>query len=59
MAILAMNKLFNLAELLRNLWEFIQPVHMCFVDLEKTYDCVKREVLQAVLWEYGTLGPLS
>ncbi|TWW77407.1 hypothetical protein D4764_12G0007970 [Takifugu flavidus] len=23
-------------------WEFAQPVHMCFVDLEKAFDCVPR-----------------
>ncbi|KAK3547532.1 hypothetical protein QTP86_021516, partial [Hemibagrus guttatus] len=39
-------------------WEFAQPVHMCFVDLEKAFDHVPRGILWEVLGEYGVRGPL-
>ncbi|KAK3523662.1 hypothetical protein QTP70_006725 [Hemibagrus guttatus] len=39
-------------------WEFAQPVNMCFVDLEKTFNHVPCGILWEVLWEYGVRGPL-
>ena len=34
-------------------WEFAQPVHMCFVDLEKAFEYVPHCILWEVLQEYG------
>ena len=37
------DQLYTLCRILEGAWEFAQPVHMCFVDLEKAFNCVPQE----------------
>ncbi|TWW56339.1 Plexin-A1 Semaphorin receptor NOV, partial [Takifugu flavidus] len=52
------DQLYTLSRVFEGPWEFAQPVHMCFVDLEKAFDHVPRVVLWGVLREYLVPGPL-
>ena len=52
-----LDQLYTLRRVLEGSWEFAQPVHMCFVDLEKVFDYVPCGILWEVLQEYGVGGP--
>ncbi|KAI3356692.1 hypothetical protein L3Q82_003377 [Scortum barcoo] len=49
---------YTLRRVLEGLWEFAQPVHICFVDLEKAFNRVPHGILWGLLHEYGVRGPL-
>ena len=53
-----MDQIFALQQIYEKSWEYAKEVNACFVDLEKTYDCIPRDKLWAVLLQYGIGGQL-
>ena len=47
---------YTLVMVLEGVWELAQPFHICFVNLEKAYDCVPQGVLWMVLQGRGIDG---
>ena len=52
------DQLFTLRQVFEKAWEFAKPVYTAFIDSEKTYDRVPRDLLWNVLKEYGISGRL-
>jgi hypothetical protein len=42
-----------ISETLEKKWEYNETVHQLFIDFEKAYDSVSREVLHNILIEFG------
>ena len=45
--------IFCIRQMLEKKWEYTEEVHHRFIDLEKAYDSVRREVLYKILIEFG------
>ncbi|XP_077065604.1 pancreatic secretory granule membrane major glycoprotein GP2-like [Siphateles boraxobius] len=54
-----LDQLYTLYRVLEGSWEFAQPIHMCFVDLEKAFDCVPRGGLYAAESCASSTGSIS
>ena len=53
-----LDQLYTLAWLLEGAWDFAEPDHMCFVDVEKAYGHISQSVLWAGFQKYGVDGLL-
>jgi hypothetical protein len=47
------DQIFCICQILEKKWEYNETVHQLFIDLKKTYDSVRREVLYNILIEFG------
>jgi len=50
---LTTNQIFCIHQILEKKWESNGTMHQLFVDFEKAYDSVKREVLHKIVTEFG------
>ena len=53
-----MDQIFALQQVFKKSWEYAKWVYTWFVDLEKAYDHVQKDKLQAELLEYDMRGQL-
>jgi sorting nexin-29 len=47
------DQIFYVSRILERKWEYSDTIHQLFIDLKKTYDSVRREVLYNILIEFG------
>jgi hypothetical protein len=47
------NQIFFVHQMLEEKWEYNETVHQLFIDSEKGYDSIRREVLYNILTELG------
>ena len=45
--------IFCIRQILEKKWEYNEAVHQLFIDVKKTYDSVRREVLYNILIDFG------